>query len=228
MTAVYVWQSFHYVRQTYGVGCLYGRQQNFTNRDRSLRWWAYHLVFPALIFGRWDMLHEVWGGMTYSLIPVDFADGTMAILWGLAAAGVAVAVAAELKLIVANKQAYRPVGAANYAICFAIHGYGFTMIDHYHRGFFAITIFHAVQYLALVWSTERKTLGELSWIRRVPVFAGFILFWFCLFLLGYGYEQKLTTALNDYWLQASTVLLAGISVHHYTVDSFIWRRSVGA
>lgn len=38
ITAVNVWQSFHYLRQTYGVGCLYGRQDSFDDRDRKWRW----------------------------------------------------------------------------------------------------------------------------------------------------------------------------------------------
>jgi hypothetical protein len=33
--------------------------------------------------------------------------------------------------------------------------------------------------------------------------------------------------MTQWWLMASSILLAAISVHHYTVDSFLWRRSVG-
>jgi hypothetical protein len=57
--------------------------------------------------------------------------------------------------------------------------------------------------------------------------AGFALFWAALFLLGFGWEQKVTRALEHWWLQASPLVLAGVSGHHYTVDSFFWRRAAG-
>jgi hypothetical protein len=65
-------------------------------------------------------------------------------------------------------------------------------------------------------------------LTYVPNLAGFSIFWLFLFALGYGYEQKLTVALTSYWTQASAILLGAISAHHYTVDTFIWRRKVGA
>ena len=42
---------------------------------------------------------------------------------------------------------------------------------------------------------------------------------------GRGYRP---TGLELWWLLASTILLSSISMHYYIVDTFIWRRTVGA
>lgn len=230
MTAVNVWQSFHYVRQSYGVGCLYGRQEKFDDTDRRLRWWAYHLVFPALILGRWDTIYHVWGGKTYSFIPMDFSATVLTCLWTVAALGGAAALAAEWRLARNNGARYNPASLLCYLVCMGIHAYGFVVASHFQRGFFAVTVFHSVQYLALVWITERRQALQrgVRWVAVAPNLVGFAAFWTFLFVLGYGYENHVTVALSSYWTQASAVLLAAISAHHYTIDSFIWRRSAGA
>jgi hypothetical protein len=231
MTAVNVWQSWHYVRQTYGISCLYGTQDQFTDSDRRLRWWAYHLVFPLLIFGRMDQLYTVWAGASSPHI-IPFAIGIwMSPLWFLAYAGIYIAIMAEVRLYLRNRQNYNPMGLICYLLCIGVHYYGFMVESHYQRGFFAVTIFHATQYLALVWFMERKTAPQSArmWLQRVPNLLGFMLFWAVLYLIAYGYEQNLVTWVSNVsWPQFGTVLMAGISVHHYIVDSFIWRRSVGA
>lgn len=230
MTAVNVWQSFHYVRQSYGVGCLYGRQEKFDDHDRRFRWWAYHLVFPALIIGRWDTIYDVWGGKTYSFIPMDFSGWVINLLWCVAALGAFVAVAAELRLIRQNGARYNPASFLCYLTCMAVHIYGFVIASHFQRGFMAVTVFHSVQYLALVWLTERKQAVQRGarWAAALPNLAGFALYWVALFALGYSYENHVTVSLTSYWTQASAILLAAISAHHYTVDTVIWRRSAGA
>ena len=230
ITLVNVWQSFHYLRQTYGVGCLYGGQAQFDETDRRLRWWAYHLVFPYLIIGRWDMLYDAWGGQSYELIPYNFDESFMKFLGAIACCGLYTQLVAEGRLIRRNGSSYRPTGLICYAVCMGIHYYGFMLVEHFQRGFEAVTFFHAMQYLALVWVLERKQRAASGnrWIVAVPNLIGFSIFWLTLYLLGFGWEQYLTTALEHWWIIASTILLSSISVHHYIVDSFLWRRSVGS
>ncbi|MCA9062583.1 MAG: hypothetical protein KDA96_05975 [Planctomycetaceae bacterium] len=230
ITLVNVWQSFHYLRQAYGVGCLYGGQKTFDHTDRRLRWWAYHFTFPWLIIGRWDMLYDAWGGQSYELIPVNFDAAFMRFLGAVALIGVYTQIVAEIRLIRRNGRNYRPTGLICYVVCLGIHYYGFMILTHFQRGFEAVTFYHAMQYLALVWVLERRQRSATgnSWITAIPNLAGFALFWLVLYLLGFGWEQYLTTALERWWVIASTILLSSISVHHYIVDSFLWRRSVGA
>lgn len=230
ITLVNVWQSFHYLRQSYGVACLYSGQAEFDDRDRKLRWYGYHLVFPYLIIGRWDMLYDAWGGQTYELMPVDFGPLFMQFLAVIACVGLYVQAVAEIRLIRRNGKNYNPNGIICYTVCMGIHYYGFMVLSHFQRGFEAVTFFHAMQYLALVWVLERRQRSAAGnqWITAIPNLAGFCVFWLVLYVLGFGWEQYLTTGLERWWTIASTILLSSISVHHYIVDSFIWRRSVGA
>lgn len=230
ITAINVWQSYHYLRQTYGVGCLYGGQAQFDLNDRRLRWWSYHLCFPYLIIGRWDMLYEAWGGASYDIIPVRFDDMLLNWLFLLLCGGIYIQVVAEAYALWRNGWKYRPTGLICFAVFLGVHYYGFTCISHYQRGFFAVTLFHAMQYLALVWVLERKhyVAKGFRWLELIPNLVGFTIFWFILYILGFGWEQKITMAMTQWWLLAPTILLAAVSVHHYTVDSFLWRRSVGA
>ena len=229
MTFINVWQSYHYVRQTYGVGCLYGRQARFDRHDHRLRWWAYHLWFPALILGRWDTIYTAWHGKTYTFIPMYFSPVVMTVLWSVAGIGVLVALCAEVRLLRNNGRNYTAVGCLNYATCMGIHGYGFCVASHFQRGFLAVTIFHACQYIALVWWRERSQAIERGyrWIEKIPNLVGFVLFWTVLYFVGLGYESKFSVAMNVFWIQASAVLLSAISAHHYTVDTFLWRRTAG-
>jgi hypothetical protein len=229
ITAVNVWQSFHYLRQTYGVGCLYGGQKVMDDWDRRVRWWAYHLCFPYLILARWDMLYQAWGGNSYDIMPLDINDMLLQWLAFLAVGGVYLQLVHEARAIWRNGRDYRPTGFVCFVMYLWIHWYGFTLLSHYQQGFFAVTIFHAVQYLALVWVLERKHYISkgVKIFEMVPNMVGFLIFWLVLYALGFGWEQKLTVAMTQWWLMASSILLAAISVHHYTVDSFLWRRSVG-
>lgn len=230
LTVVNVWQSWHYLRQTYGVSCLYGQQANFDAIDRRIRYWAYHLVFPWLIIGRWDMLYTIWSGQSSdSIVPVNFGPVVMYPLSIIAAAGFYLAIVGEARLIAKNRGNYLPIGLVCYATCMAVHWYGFMVPSHYQRGFFAVSIFHAVQYMALVWHFEHQN-AESRGNRlaiSIPTVAGFIAFWAILYVIGYGFEQRFLPFLGHWWIDASTILLAAISAHHYSVDTFIWRRCVG-
>ena len=229
ITLVNVWQSFHYLRQTYGVSCLYGGQKNFDAVDRKRRWWAYHLVFPYLIFGRWDTLYDAWEGRTYDLIPMDFNASFMTILLFIACIGFSIQIASEFILFRKSPSDYNPTGLICFLVCIGIHYYGFMVLSHFQRGFEAVTFFHAMQYLALVWVLERSERQKTGthWIAAIPNLSGFLVFWLVLFVLGFGWEQYVTAGIGKWWVIASTILLSAVSVHHYVVDSIIWRRSIG-
>jgi hypothetical protein len=76
---------------------------------------------------------------------------------------------------------------------------------------------------------ERQTAIERGWrlAEKVPNFIGFALFWTFLYFVGMGYESKFAMGMNTFWVSAATIMLASISAHHYTVDTFLWRRKAG-
>ena len=242
ITAINVWQTFHYLRQSYGIGRFFEReygQYSSESSGRSLMFWAYHLSMPVLIFGRWDTLHVMWSGVTYShIVPVDFPQLLIHLLWALAVVGLAMGVAAEWKNFRAGGGKYHPIGIVNLAIYFGIHWLGFMSLDYFYRGFIAVTIFHGIQYLALVWKLEKRHYGSdpESYYNKIPLVGGFLIFWALLLMMGTGYEQGLVTRVIGPLATPDTAafvgalilaLLTGVSAHHYTIDMFIWRKKAG-
>jgi hypothetical protein len=234
MTAVNLWQSFHYCRQVFGVSKLVSRNGKDDQLTQRLMFHGYHLAVPLFVLGRWDVLYTVWGGKASSaIIPVDVSSWIMGLCWALAAVGIGVGLWSEVRTyrrIRGEGGSYNPARLLTLAIYYAIHAFGFLSVTFFQRGFFAVTIFHAVQYLAIVWVLERKvnTGPTASLFRRVPAAAAFPLFWVGLFVVGYSLENYLFMGANRLWPLMAAVGLAAVSAHHYSVDSVMWRRKAGA
>jgi hypothetical protein len=149
--------------------------------------------------------------------------------WALAAAGVVVGIAAQ---VVKRRRSGAPVDAAalvTLATYYGVHAFGFLSVRFYQRGFFAVTIFHAVQYLALVWTMEKARAGgiERRLLDAVPSVVSFPLFWAAFFLGGYVLENVVFAGGNRVWSSLAAVGLAAVSAHHYGVDTVMWRRKAG-
>jgi len=231
MTAVNVWQSFHYVRQVYGVSRIYGRENRETKLTRRLTYFAYHLAMPLFVLGRWNLFFIVWKGQhTDDIIPLHMPDVLMTCCFVLAFVGIVLGLAAELFKVRQN-QVYNPVGLINLLVYYAIHCFGFLSVSFYFRGFYAVTIYHAVQYLGLVWLQEKRQrknpAAYLCLWDRTPVVVAFLAFWLLIVLIGSTITESVIPSLNIYWLQWSAVLLGAQSAHHYAIDTFLWRAKVG-
>ncbi|PWU01107.1 MAG: hypothetical protein C5B53_03255 [Candidatus Melainabacteria bacterium] len=231
MTAVNVWQSFHYVRQVYGVSRVYSHENRETTLSRRLTYFAYHLAMPLFVLGRWNVLFNVWKGRPSDvIIPVHMPDALMTCCFALAFVGIVLGLLAEL-LKFRQNLAYNPVGLITLLAYYAIHWFGFLSASYYFRGFFAVTIYHAVQYLGLVWLKEKQQrenpAAYLCLWDRMPVVIPFLAFWLLIVLIGSTFTESVIPTLNIYWLQWSAVLLGAQSAHHYAIDTFLWRAKVG-
>jgi hypothetical protein len=230
MTAVNLWQSVHYCRQVYGVSRLMSRNGKDDELTRKLSFWGFHLAVPLFVLGRWDVLYTVWGGRpSGAIIPVSVSGWIMSLCWALAAAGMLAGLVAEVRSYRQATRAFNPARLVTFAVYYAIHIFGFLSVTYFQRGFFAVTIFHAVQYLGIVWALEAKapqgrTAGLL---RRLPAAAAFPAFWLLLFLVGYSVENFVFGGANRLWPLVASVALAAVSAHHYSVDTVMWRRKVG-
>jgi hypothetical protein len=173
----------------------------------------------------------VWGGKASgAIIPVDVASWIMAICWALAFVGMGAGLMSEYRSYRRSTGEWNPARLVTLIVYYAIHIFGFLSITFYQRGFFAVTIFHAVQYLALVWVLER---AKATGVRQkaygaLPQMAAFPLFWGLLFLAGYAFENYVFMSANSLWPFMAAVGLAAVSAHHYAVDSVMWRRAAGA
>ncbi len=229
MTAVNVWQSFHYARQVYGVGRFYTDRRQETELGRRLMFWSYHFAMPLFVLGRWSMLYTAWHGKPSDvIIPVHVPDPIMSLFWILAGIGLCLGLIAEFMKL--RDPIYNPVCLVNLLVYFAIHWFGFLSIEFYMRGFIAITIYHAVQYLGIVWLNERKERIKAApllglWSGVSPGLS-ICCFWLVLFVSGFLFEQKILLSLNLFWASVATMLLSAISAHHYAVDTVLWRAKV--
>ncbi len=235
MTAVNLWQSFHYCRQVFGVSKLVSRNGQDDDFTRRLMFHGYHAAVPLFVLGRWDVLYTVWGGRpSPSIIPVNVSSWIMGLCWAVAAVGVASGLWAELRTyrrVRAAGGSYNLARLLTFAVYYTIHIFGFLSVSYFQRGFFAVTIFHAVQYLSIVWVLEKKANAgpTVSLFRkiRIPAAAAFPLFWLALFAVGYSMENYVFMGANRLWPLMAAVGLAAVSAHHYSVDSVMWRRKVG-
>lgn len=224
LTFINVVQSFHYVRQTYGVYRFYTRRPNQPQSEHRLSYFAFHSAMPLFVFGRWDTLFTVWKGKpSDAIIPMHFPSWFIDGCWALAICGLVVGCVLELRKYFKHKQEFPFTGLTILFTYFAIHAYGFLSVSHYQRGFMAVTIFHAVQYLALVWKTEkpemRPSLAETNFY--------FLGFWALIFAAGFGVERLVLPPLTSIWPLFATIALAAVSAHHYWADAVIWKAKVG-
>ncbi len=236
MTAVNVWQSFHYCRQVFGVSKLVGGKGPADERAIQLASYAYHFAMPLFILGRWDVLYTVWGGKpSTTIIPMQMSTTIMGFCWALAGLGMIAGLWSEAIRYRKSENEYNPARLVTLFVYYGIHIFGFLSVSYFQRGFFAVTIFHAVQYLGIVWFLERKAAtakGEKAADKgqiapALPALASFGIFWVVLFIVGYTLENYVMMGTNAWWPLLASVALAAVSAHHYSVDSVMWRRNVG-
>jgi hypothetical protein len=232
MTAVNVWQSYHYLRQVYGVGRFFSRRDAETEQDKRLNFWAYHLAMPIFVLGRWNMLYIYWRGQpSDAIIPVAFPSPLLSCLFILGICALLMGLYGELIKFVRNTRAYDCSGLLNLLVYFVLHWFGFLCPEHFMAGFLAVTIFHAVQYIGIAWYFEAQP-GEGKFLpakilSRMPLPISFSAFWLVVFLIGDLAQSSIFPLGNSFYAKFSLVCLSGITVHHYLVDTFLWGRKIG-
>ncbi|CAN5394010.1 hypothetical protein BH11CYA1_BH11CYA1_17350 [soil metagenome] len=236
MTAVNVWQSFHYLRQVYGISRYFARPDSESDFERKLSFWAYHLAMPLFIIGRWNMLYIYWHGKpSDAIIPVGFPAPLLTALYILAGVGLAVGLYLELlkyrRLANGSAKQYDCSGLLTLLVYFAIHWFGFLSIQFYFIGFITVTIFHAVQYLAISWHFEEMqsttNIFTAKALKALPTLASFAAFWLVVYLIGDFAQSVLMPMGNSFYPKFAMVCLSSVSAHHYLVDTVLWGRKAG-
>ncbi|HEY9712038.1 MAG TPA: hypothetical protein V6C72_01135, partial [Chroococcales cyanobacterium] len=200
-TAINVWQSYHYLRQGYGISRFFGRTESETVTERMLSNWAYHLAMPLFILGRWHYLYIAWSGKTeQDIIPVQFPTFFITSLWIIAGVALCMGLASEV-LKYRRSTTYNASGLVALLVYFGMHWYGFLSLDYWVSGFTAVTVFHAVQYLAIIWRLEEKQTSskflQTRLLHLVPLSLSFLAFGGLVYLVGDFMQTKVFT-LGDY------------------------------
>ncbi|HNB24340.1 MAG TPA: hypothetical protein PKZ32_18105 [Candidatus Melainabacteria bacterium] len=228
ITIAAMWQSFHYLRQMYGVNRIFSGKNEESELARKLNFWAYHLAVPLFVFGRSDMLWHVWNGKpSDTFAPMNVPDLVMVAFAFIAYIGFLLGLISEY-LKAKKNSVYNPVGLLMLLLYFAVHYYGFLSVEYYVRGFLFISIYHAIQYVAMVYYLERdgRTEKLTEKLMKGPLLLAFPVFWLLLIAFGYLVNQGAKSA-DMLWTQFSLIVLNNWSVHHYVVDTVLWTRKTG-
>ncbi len=234
------WDVWHSAAQTFGFARAYDRNRgNPAQVGRRLDFWLNQLLYAGPILAGATMLDHFQhlegfaetGPAALAAVPGFMAQTQP---WWTAAV-----LAAGLGYIVCYLLAYLRLHRAGYRVSWlkvfllattglcSLLAWGF---NSFGEAFFIMNLFHAVQYLALVWATERQRLMSMMRLdvgRHGAVVACAI---FLAAVLGYGFAVQFVGDSGALWALTVTV-----SLLHFWYDGFIWSvrrgelsRSVGA
>lgn len=222
------WDVYHSGLQTFGFARIYDRNAgNDPHLGRRLDWWLNHLFYagPMLAgatmidhFEDFEQFEDV-GATLFTRVPAFMTGHQRYIAWAMIIGGsvfLVYYVAAYWRLARQGHRvsAHKAYLLASTGAC-SIYTWGF---NAWGEAFFIMNLFHAVQYLALVWASEGRRLGQSVGLhrRRGGMWLGLALF--LALTLGYGlFAQWVGSELRMLW--AITLV---VSILHFWYDGFIW------
>ena len=225
------WDVYHSGLQTFGFSRIYdAKRGNDPAAGRRLDWWLNHLLYAGPILAGATMMDhfedfeefEEVGSIFFTSVPALMEGHQRYFTWavlGLGTIFLAYYLFAQWRL---HRKGYeisflKVYLLASTGLC-SIYTWGF---NTWGEAFFIMNLFHAVQYMGLVWATEKRNMMRLfgveHWKLRKPATA----LLFVGLALAYGYwVQVLDVDLT--WLWSTTLLVA---ILHFWYDGFIWSVS---
>jgi hypothetical protein len=229
------WDVWHSGAQTFGFARIYDRNAgNSPELGRRLDHWLNQLLYAGPILAGATMMdhvdafgsYEDVGATFFSSIPAYAAGSSRILTYVVLAVGTAFVAFYLFYYAQLRRRGYRVPLLKVYLLAVtglcSIYTWGF---NTWGEAFFIMNFFHAVQYLALVWATERKTIiarARLGGRRRAGALAALLFFGS---VLAYGVWAELLDADLEY-LWAATIV---VSLMHFWYDGFVWsvrRREV--
>jgi hypothetical protein len=222
------WDVWHSAAQTFGFGRIYDRNHGVPpETGRRLDFWLNQLLYAGPILAGATLVDHLrsfddfadLGDTFFSAIPARVEGVRRWITLAILAGGFLFVIAYLYGYWRLYRRGHRFSRAkvflfASTGFC-SIYAWGF---DSWGEAFFIMNLFHAVQYLALVWATEQGRIVELlhlgSWRRGRAIAAG--AFFGITLLYGFG-VQVLDEDLTTLW--ALTIV---VSLMHFWYDAFIW------
>lgn len=212
------WSPFHYAAQAYGLAVMYCYRSGCTLRpsEKSALWWISMLPF----FQAFASAPE--SGIAW-FIPLSVFEShatLAAIQYGLVQA---ISVLIFLLPVGLYLRTGMRMPLMSLLLLFSNGVWWITL--SYTEAWFWATIFHAIQYLAIVMIFHVKDQMSLQQNRRGPIYHAFV-FYGLSWLLGYslflGVPAAYRTAGFD-GAQTGILVAAAMSIHHFVVDGYIWR-----
>ena len=215
------WSPYHYAAQAYGLAVMYAHRSgcHLNPKDKKRLRWIAMLPF-AFNFLTAPMVGLNW------LLPASVVDdpafGRMATAVGWVLIGAAVVTPILLIRHVWNS--YRSPLPAISILTVVANGIWFFVLAPLEAFVFA-TIFHGIQYMAIVIIFHVKDQLGRPGNKRGPAFHAFA-FYAASLALGYALFSALPQAyIFAGFGRVESVLLvvAAINIHHFIVDAYIWK-----
>ncbi|REJ69993.1 MAG: hypothetical protein DWQ31_01885 [Planctomycetota bacterium] len=221
------WSPYHYAAQAYGLAVMYSYRSGciLSAPDKRMLWWVSMLPFLTVFLAARDHgLHWLLelGNLSLPLwvdtLLVETLGGSLRLLSFIAPPLL-------YTLVATNKSGPMPLisilAVATNVIWFAVL--------NTTEAFFWATVFHGIQYLAIVIIFHvRDRMSEPD--NRHGIFYHVVWFYGACLILGYalfnclplGYNLAGFPPVESVW-----IVLAAINVHHFIVDGYIWRLKQG-
>ena len=220
------WDVWHSGAQTFGFGRIYDRNiGNPPEVGRRLDYWLNHLLYAGPILGGATLLlhlehfqgYQDLGSTLFANVPAHAESWRHYIAWGLLLFGALFLAYYVYAYVRFFRKGYRvsflkvflfvTTGACS------IYTWGW---NSWGEAFFIMNLFHAVQYLGLVWATEQPQLARLLGpLGRSKVLC-------CVIYLGSVLSYGIVAELVDLSLPALWTLTMVVSILHFFYDGFIW------
>lgn len=215
------WSPFHYAAQAFGLACMYTYRSGETldAMDRRLLWWTCMLPFLR------TFVVSNGVGLSWLLPPSVQALPWVLILrgvgWAVLTLGTfAVPLALALRFYVRSRSALPTI----VWLIILTNGIWWVVFE-YMDAFAWATVFHGIQYLAVVMIFYVKDQTALATNRHGPIFHALYFYGISLalgYLLFYVWPYAYV-AVGFTVSQSMLMVWAVINIHHFIVDRYIWR-----
>ena len=220
------WDIWHSGAQTFGFGRIYDRNRgNPPELGRRLDYWLNHLLYAGPILGGVTLVDHMvqleWykelGTTLFAAVPV------CAVSWRryLALAVLGAGTIYLAYYLYAYARLYRRGYRVSLLKVFLFATTGACSIytwglNSWGEAFFIMNLFHAVQYLALIWATKQQGLVRLAGpAGRRKVLVGAL---YLVSVLAYGVGAELV----DLKLETLWSITMVVALLHFFYDGFIW------
>lgn len=219
------WDVWHSGAQTFGFARIYERNHGTPPAlGRRMDFWLNQLLYAGPILAGATLMDHVdsfdsfddVGSALFTSVPAH-VDGHRALLaWFVLAAGSAFLVAYVMVYWRLAQRGYRPPWLKVWLVAstgfVSIYTWGF---NSWGQAFLIMNLFHAVQYLALVWAMEGKRIAQTF---RLPDRRRLALAVYLGGVVAYGLGvQALDAGRTALW-----GLTMVVSLMHFWYDAFVW------
>jgi hypothetical protein len=221
-TVYLTWSPYHYAAQAYGLAVVYSFRSGCRLRpeDKRLLWWA---SMPPFFYMTAQFLEtripEIFGLSGEALTPL-LGPARMI----LRVAGCVAPLALYVR-VWRSSSGPMPLISLMTLISNAVW---FFVLDPLNAFLWA-TVFHGLQYLAIVMIFDVRDQMARQGNARGPLFHS-LWFYGASLILGYGLFILLPAAYRLAGLEysdARLVSIAIVNIHHFVVDAYIWRLGTG-